>query len=61
MKKSINKIIKDYRNLKDKLICPGHEVSMDEVMWNDGIFESMDELLESLDEETRKQIKLNLL
>jgi hypothetical protein len=52
---------RQYRALKDQLVNLGEELTMDEVMWNDGILIAMDELLEDVNEDIAKLIRLNLV
>mgnify|MGYP000713414576 CR=1 FL=1 len=52
---------REYRRLKDQLVNVGEETSYDEVMWNDGILIAMDELLEEVNDDVKKQIRLNLI
>jgi hypothetical protein len=52
---------REYRRLKDQLVNVGEESIYDEVMWNDGILIAMDELLEEVNDDVKKQIRLNLI
>lgn len=57
----MEKIIIKYKRLKEQLVNEGYEESPDEVMWNDSILIAMDELLEGVNERTKKLIRLNLI
>ena len=57
----MEKIIIEYKRLKRQLVNEGCEKSIDEVMWNDGIMEAMDELLSEVNDDIAKQIRLNLI
>jgi len=52
---------REYRRLKDQLVNVGEETCHDEVMWNDGILIAMDELLEEVNDDIKKLIRLNLI
>jgi len=52
---------KEYQRLNSKLVNPGYEETKDEVMWNDLILISMDELLKDVNPEIANQIRLNLI
>ena len=51
----------EFKRLKSQLVNEGEERSMSEVMWNETILEAMDNLFEEVNEETEKQIRLNLI
>ena len=57
----MEQIKREYRRLKDQLVNVGEETTHDEVMWNDGILIAMDELLEEVNDDIKKQIRLNLI
>lgn len=57
----MEQIKREYRRLKDQLVNAGEETTHDEVMWNDGILIAMDELLEEVNDNIKKQIQLNLI
>jgi hypothetical protein len=50
-----------YQNLKRQLVNAGEEESVDEVMWNDTVYEAMQKLIEGVSEDIQKLIKLNHL
>ena len=52
---------REYIRLKDLLVNIGEETCHDEVMWNDGILIAMDELLEGVNDNVKKLIRLNLI
>jgi hypothetical protein len=54
----VEKLLTEYKILKRKLVNPGFEENTDEVLWNECIFEGMDNLLEGVDENTAKLIRL---
>ncbi len=57
----MEQIKREYRRLKDQLVNVGEETTHDEVMWNDGVLIAMDELLEEVNDDIKKQIRLNLI
>lgn len=57
----MEQIKREYRRLKDQLVNVGEETTHDEVMWNDGILIAMDELLEEVNDDIKKLIRLNLI
>lgn len=57
----MEKIIIKYKRLKEQLVNEGYEESPDEVMWNDSILIAMDELLEDVNGDIKRLIKLNLI
>ena len=59
MEMEICNIIKKYKELKNDLVCPGEEVSANQVGWNDMIYSGMEELIKDVPEHIKKQIKLN--
>ena len=57
----MDKIKLEYKRLKNSLINPGYEQSMDEVMWNDIIYESIDNLFENVNKDIVYMIKKNYI
>ena len=57
----MNNIIVKYKHLKSQLINEDCEQCIGEVMWNDCIIESMEELLQNVNTNVAKQIRLNHL
>lgn len=57
----MEKLKREYASLRDQLVNAGFETSQDEVMWNDGIFIAMDNLLEGVSDANKKLIILNLI
>ena len=57
----MEQIKREYRRLKDQLVNVGEETTHDEVMWNEGILIAMDELLEEVNDDIKKLIRLNLI
>jgi len=57
----MEQIKREYRRLKEQLVNVGEETTHDEVMWNDGILIAMDELLEEVNDDIKKLIRLNLI
>ena len=59
---SLVNIITEYKKLQTQLVGdPGSEDTMDEAMWNEQILNSMIELLDGVNEDIAKQIRLNHL
>ena len=56
----MEKLKMEFKRLKSQLVNEGEERSTSEVMWNETILEAMDNLFEEVNEETEKQIRLNL-
>ena len=57
----MQQLISDYKRLKAQLVNEGCEESPNEVMWNDSILIAMDELLENVNGDIKRLIKLNLI
>lgn len=57
----MQQLISDYKRLKAQLVNEGCEESPSEVMWNDSILIAMDELLEDVNGDIKRLIKLNLI
>lgn len=57
----MEKLKTKYNYLKSQLSNPGEETTSCEVMWNDGIYISIDNLFENVNEEIINLIKLNLV
>jgi hypothetical protein len=54
------KLLSEYKSLKQKLTDNvGDERSIDELGWNEGILEAMENLLEGVDPDIAKMIRLN--
>lgn len=57
----INDIATEYKRLSSQLLNPGEEISIAEVTYNDGIFEAQEKLLNGVDPDYARLIRLNLL
>lgn len=58
----MEKVLIEYKKLKRQLVGEiGCEESTDQVMWNDGIMDSMEELLVGVPTDIAKMIRLNHL
>ena len=58
---NVEQLKREYRKLNDSLVNLGEELSVDEVMWNEGVLIAMDNLLEGVNEDVAKLIRLNLI
>lgn len=57
----MNEVVIKYKKLQSQLVNSGCEESPDEVMWNDCIMESMDDLLKDVHKDVANLLKLNLI
>lgn len=57
----MEKLKMEFKRLKSQLVNEGEERSMSEVIWNETILEAIDNMFEEVNEETEKQIRLNLI
>tara|TARA_R110000796_G_scaffold126793_9_gene241838 strand:+ start:9491 stop:9664 length:174 start_codon:yes stop_codon:yes gene_type:complete len=49
----------EYTKLRDQLVNNGYEQSSDEVMWNEGVLDSIDNLFQGVNKDVEKLIRLN--
>ena len=49
----------EYTKLRDQLVNNGYEQSSDEVMWNEGVLDSIDNLFQGVNKDVETLIRLN--